>query len=66
MKIEAMYEKASIKSCRLCAKHIYPGDLPECVGIQSKRKDYFIFHKNCICKETGANKNLVFTEAVFR
>lgn len=66
MKIETMYEKSADKSCRLCAKFIYPGDLPDCVGIQTKRKDYLLFHRNCIAKESGCNKNLTFTEVVFR
>lgn len=66
MDIAKMYEKASIKECRLCARYIYAGDLPDCVGIQTKRKEYLIFHRDCIAKETGINKTLTFTEVKHR
>lgn len=66
MNIEKMYEKATITDCRLCGRHIYPGELEEAVAIQTKRKEYVIFHRNCICKESGCNKTLTFGEAIFR
>ena len=66
MNIEKVYEKATTKDCRLCARYIYPGELPDCVGIVTKRKEYLIFHRDCIAKETGCNKTLTFTEVKYR
>ena len=63
MTFEKLYEKASEQGntqCRICGKYIYKND--DAVAIESHIKVVNLFHRDCICKESGCNKRLVFTE----
>lgn len=62
-----LYEKASKQNntqCRICGKYIYRND--DAVAIESRIKVVNLFHRDCICKESGCNKTLTFTEVIFK
>ena len=60
---ERLYNKAQKQDntrCRICGRYIYKCD--DAVAIESRLKAVNLFHRDCICKESGANKTLIFTE----
>lgn len=63
MTFEKLYEKACKQDntmCRICGRYIYKND--DAVAIETRSKHVNLFHRDCICKESGQNKTLIFTE----
>ena len=63
MTFKQMYAKAYKQGntrCRICGQYIYERD--DAVAVESRIKIVNLFHRDCICKESGQNKRLVFTE----
>lgn len=69
IQIEKMFDKAAKQSrqyCRICGKPVYKHELQDLVAVESKIKVVNLFHRECICKESGCNKTLTFGEVIFR
>ena len=67
MTFKQMYQKAHKQNntqCRICGQYIYEHD--DAVAVESRIKVGILFHRDCICKESGCNKKLTFSELRYR
>jgi len=63
MTFEKLYDKASRQDntrCRICGRYVYKDD--DAVAVETRLKLVHLFHRDCIYKESGQNKTLIFTE----